>query len=590
MEADTSAGSVIELHEVPPDAVQTGPELAPIVAGQRIQALDVIRGFALIGICFMNVEFFNRAQAELGGGIPAGIVGLDWWASWFSNYFVAGKFWTMFSLLFGMGFAVMFGRANEAGRNFMLPYARRIAALAFFGALHHILIWPGDILFSYAVGAVILLFTLFASWKAILGAMLAFLALAMAIKVPSVSTYAVGLGMGGLIALYLRYPRLFTRFQLPLFSLILLIVATCVVLAMLASWFVPAMKDARFPLSVFSFVTSMVTWLSIKYYQPVSQRTWRIGLALFLLPPTIGLHFVTPKYFFPALAMTAPASTPASAPTPAPTSAATPTASAKASASTKATASAKANGKTEKAVDPAAEREAQRKERVKERNADIKEEIEVLKRGRYTEAVKWRAKSFFKKMPEQGVFGAILLGMFLLGTGFVRSGVMQDTRAHLPLFRKLAFVALPLGLMLSVGSSLLATTHEFGMPNPTWDLAWVLLQLSSVPVCLGYVGVLILMLHATGPAAKISLLAPFGRMALTHYLLQSIIASVVFYQYGLGFFGAGRAWQFGYVALLIPCQILVSHWWLSRFAYGPMEWAWRAVTYWNLPPMRLGAA
>ena len=48
-------------------------ELAPVPTDQRIEALDVVRGFALIGICLMNVEFFNRATGTVGQGMPAGL-------------------------------------------------------------------------------------------------------------------------------------------------------------------------------------------------------------------------------------------------------------------------------------------------------------------------------------------------------------------------------------------------------------------------------------------------------------------------------------------------------------------------------------
>ena len=131
--------------------------LAPIANSERIVALDVIRGFALLGIFLMNIEWFNRPISELDAGMQAGISGFDYWSSWFVHVFVRGKFWTMFSLLFGMGFAVMLTRAEQAGRSFVGPYLRRTLALAVIGALHVIFIWTGDILVSYAAGAALLM-------------------------------------------------------------------------------------------------------------------------------------------------------------------------------------------------------------------------------------------------------------------------------------------------------------------------------------------------------------------------------------------------------------------------------------------------
>ncbi|MEO7336743.1 MAG: DUF418 domain-containing protein, partial [Caldimonas sp.] len=125
----------------PPEA-----PFAPLDKGQRIEALDVVRGFALLGIFLMNIEWFNRPIAAFNEGIPHGLSGANWLASWFVAYFVAGKFWTIFSLLFGMGFAVMLVRAERAGRPFVQVYLRHILALAVFGALHFIYLWEGDIL------------------------------------------------------------------------------------------------------------------------------------------------------------------------------------------------------------------------------------------------------------------------------------------------------------------------------------------------------------------------------------------------------------------------------------------------------------
>ena len=143
-----------------PDGMPT--MLEPVAQSERIVALDVVRGIALLGIFMMNVEFFNRPLSDLGGGLAAGATGLDYWAGWFVHVFVRGKFWTMFSLLFGMGFAVMLGRAESAGRGFKAPYLRRTLALGVFGALHYIFLWAGDILFSYAMAAALLMVVFYA--------------------------------------------------------------------------------------------------------------------------------------------------------------------------------------------------------------------------------------------------------------------------------------------------------------------------------------------------------------------------------------------------------------------------------------------
>ena len=132
------------------------PAFAPIDAAQRIQALDVVRGFALLGIFLMNIEWFGRPLQEMGSGIDPAATGLDHAAAWAVHVLVAGKFWVLFSLLFGMGFAVMSSRGGH-GAQFRSRYVRRCLVLLAFGLLHALLLWPGDILHAYAVTGLLLL-------------------------------------------------------------------------------------------------------------------------------------------------------------------------------------------------------------------------------------------------------------------------------------------------------------------------------------------------------------------------------------------------------------------------------------------------
>jgi uncharacterized protein len=90
-------------------------------------------------------------------------------------------------------------------------------------------------------------------------------------------------------------------------------------------------------------------------------------------------------------------------------------------------------------------------------------------------------------------------------------------------------------------------------------------------------------------------LAPFaavGRMALTNYLAQSLVFGFVLFGVGPGLALAGRIGTtaiVGVVLVFFTLQVLFSRWWLARFAYGPAEWVWRALTYGTMPPMRQSA-
>ncbi|MFQ3199279.1 MAG: hypothetical protein ACI81A_003013, partial [Paraglaciecola sp.] len=95
----------------------TPSPLIPVAPDQRINALDILRGFALIGILLMNIEWFGRPISSLGA-IDVDLSGLDHAVGWLIRCFVEGKFYKLFALLFGMGFAVMLTQAMGKDRPF----------------------------------------------------------------------------------------------------------------------------------------------------------------------------------------------------------------------------------------------------------------------------------------------------------------------------------------------------------------------------------------------------------------------------------------------------------------------------------------
>ena len=252
---------------------------------QRIEALDVVRGFALFGILLMNVEWFNRPLATLNEGMPHGLTGPDWLASWFVAYFVQGKFWTIFSLLFGMGFAVMLARAERAGREFTKIYLRRILALAVFGAVHFIYIWEGDILFSYAVAALALLIVLYGRALPILIACAVLVGLGLIPDADPFFAVAGGLAATGLLALYLRGKKRLTwrGVSMPVFSFILLLAGVLLSIAAVVFWLLPdGPVEPRVPLTVFGPLLLMTGWLSWKYHEPADQRSLRMAVSVYV--------------------------------------------------------------------------------------------------------------------------------------------------------------------------------------------------------------------------------------------------------------------------------------------------------------------
>lgn len=139
-----------------PDMSTPPPLATPRPPQDRLHLMDALRGFALLGILLMNIEFFNRSVHDFMSGIDTS-PGASGSAAWIIYVFVQGKFWVLFSLLFGMGFALMQDRLEGSGRPFGRLYFRRTLALMAFGLLHIVLLWPGDILFAYSITALILM-------------------------------------------------------------------------------------------------------------------------------------------------------------------------------------------------------------------------------------------------------------------------------------------------------------------------------------------------------------------------------------------------------------------------------------------------
>ncbi len=584
-----------------PEAPPSPPPapFVPVATNQRIEALDVVRGFALLGIFLMNIESYNRWFSDIfARGIPLDAKGLDWAATFFVNFFVQGKFWTIFSTLFGMGFAVMLVRAEQAGRPFVQVYLRRILALAVFGACHYIFLWEGDILFSYAVGALMLLMVLYARPRLFLAA----IAVCVGLGFLAEPFFAVagGLAAAGLNAIYLRSEKKL-RWRgraVPLYCAILMAVGALMSIAAAVLWVLPdGPTDPRGPLTVIGPLLAFTGWLLWKGYEPADKRALRLAVAVYVFAGAMTTGMSLVQHFSPdplvvlqqaakkeaadkeRLAKAAP-STAATAPVPKPADTA--------AKPGKAASAAKAEDKPKKSkAQLAEEMQTQRETRKREREEERAQGIELLTKGSYAQQVLEHGRRFPEKVAGDFGFGVALTAMFLLGMWFVRSGVMQNTGAHLPLFRRLATGGIALGLGLSMVSAAIAVSHVPGERYDGWGIANGLHMLANLPACVGYISLVVLMLHSSGPLARISVLAPLGRMALTNYLMQTVICCVYFYGWGLGHWGMGRAGQMVFVAVVYIAQIAFSHWWLARFRYGPMEWLWRGFTYRQVPPLRI---
>jgi uncharacterized protein len=142
------------------EALSTQAALAPVSPSERIAVIDILRGFALLGILLVNMELFIRPiQYVMMPPPSASLPLIDRLAGLFVRFFAETKFYSLFSLLFGLGFALLMNRLEARGARFVPLYIRRLLVLLLIGLVHAYLIWVGDILVLYALlGFPLLLF------------------------------------------------------------------------------------------------------------------------------------------------------------------------------------------------------------------------------------------------------------------------------------------------------------------------------------------------------------------------------------------------------------------------------------------------
>ena len=155
--------------------------------------------------------------------------------------------------------------------------------------------------------------------------------------------------------------------------------------------------------------------------------------------------------------------------------------------------------------------------------------------------------------------------MFLVGLVVGREKIFSNIRDHEAFLRRAWKVALPLGI---IGSLTLLIGYITTLPL----LVSLSIHVGAPLLSFSYIALITL------NARRLRLFAFAGRMALTNYLMQSVIATTLFYGYGFGLYDKFSATESTLLALLIlVAQIGLSKLWLSRYPMGPMEWVWRRL-------------
>ena len=206
--------------------------------------------------------------------------------------------------------------------------------------------------------------------------------------------------------------------------------------------------------------------------------------------------------------------------------------------------------------------------------------------GSYTETVARHAPFVF--MFQTLFFLSFFLwrcsGMMLLGIALYKWGFL-DGRRPTRAYAWTAAVCIPAGLALAWYGAVALDRVQFALPQRIVLDLWN--YTGAVMASVGYAAALILMVKVGALRRLRKALAAVGQMALSNYLLHSVVASALFLGWGFGLAGQlDYAEQLAVVVAIWIFQLALSPVWLARYRFGPAEWLWRSLTYWQRQPMR----
>ena len=207
--------------------------------------------------------------------------------------------------------------------------------------------------------------------------------------------------------------------------------------------------------------------------------------------------------------------------------------------------------------------------------------------GNYEDVYEYRTERYIEDLVPYLYFGIwdVLLFMFV-GMAFFKLGILTG-KAPIKVYLWMFIAGAGLGLTFSYLRIQLFIDNNFNWFDYTKNVKFQFYELSRTCRSIGIFGFIMLLYKSGWFKWLFGLMRPVGQMAFTNYLMQSLLCGMYFNGIGLSMYGKLERHEIYYVVGVIwILQIIWSHIWLRYFRFGPLEWAWRSLTYWKKQPMK----
>jgi uncharacterized protein len=180
-----------------------------------------------------------------------------------------------------------------------------------------------------------------------------------------------------------------------------------------------------------------------------------------------------------------------------------------------------------------------------------------------------------------------VLAMFLVGMYIGRHRMWSDLEGNTPLLRRVALWGAVIGLPTGIVHALIRDGDAYYAGTLNGLFESVLYALAVAPLALSYAAAFALLWRDSAGQRLLGVFAPAGKMALTNYLAQTVLATIIFSGFGFALAGRiGPTYLWLLAIAILALQIVFSAWWLRQYRFGPLEWVWRSLTYRKRQPMR----